>query len=89
VRRLQDKGSWVQAPEVIKGRNAKGTTPVEHLPLHRRSIIYMADGQVKTKTVDLTTSTGELIVAALRDEQAVRFGFRSQAPAIGRNELEP
>jgi hypothetical protein len=50
---------------------------VTHPPLHRRSVSYLSSGQVKTRTVDLTTSADELIVAVLRDErQAVEFQFR-------------
>jgi hypothetical protein len=63
---------------MVKGRNAKGNAPVTHLPLHRRSVSYLSGGQFKTKTVDLTTSADELIIAVLRDErQAVQFEFRA------------
>jgi hypothetical protein len=64
--------------EMVKGRNAKGHPPVTHPPLDRRSVSYLSGGQVKMKTVDLTTSLDELIVAVLRDERKeVQFQFRA------------
>jgi hypothetical protein len=64
--------------EYVKGKNGKGTKPVGHPPMHRRSISYSCDGELKTKTLDMSVDADELIVAVLRDErQAVTFQFRA------------
>jgi hypothetical protein len=66
--------------EQVVGKNAKGTTPIKLAQLRRRSISYLAGGKLKTKTVDRSLDTTEMIIAVLRDEEhAVRF--RSQAQA--------
>jgi hypothetical protein len=72
--------------EQVIGANAKGTKPIKLPPLYRRSISYMAGGKLKTKTIDRSLDTTELIVAVLRDEEhAVQFGW--QAPASVRELL--
>jgi hypothetical protein len=67
-----------RALEVTKGRNSKGTKPVQHPPMHRRSISYVCAGEVKTKTLDMSVDADELIVAVLRDERReLQFEFRA------------
>jgi hypothetical protein len=52
--------------------------PVTYPPLHGRSESYLSGGDIKTKTVDLTTSADELVAAVLRDKrQVVQFSFRA------------
>jgi hypothetical protein len=64
--------------EYIKGRNAKGTKPVKHPEMHKRSISYHCDGEVRTKTLDMSIDAEELIVTVLRDERKeVQFQFRA------------
>lgn len=78
-----------RAREQVVGANRKGTKPKKLEPLHRRSITYMTAGQVKTKTVDLTTSTVELFVAVLRDEEhSLRFSSGIRVPAAMRALLD-
>jgi len=73
--------------EQIVGMNAKGTAPIKLAPLHGRVISYMANGVLKTKTVERSVDATELIVAVLRDEEhAVRFVW--QAPASMRTLLQ-
>jgi hypothetical protein len=65
--------------EQMIGKNRKGAAPIKLAPLHRRSISYMAGGKLRTKTIDRSINTTELVVAVLRDEEhAVQF--RWQAP---------
>nr|CUV26864.1 protein of unknown function [Ralstonia solanacearum] len=53
--------------------------------LARRSVSYMAGGEVRTKVVERAVDTLEVVVAVLRDEkQAPRFGWR--APGLRRAE---
>jgi hypothetical protein len=74
--------------EQLVGKNAKGNKPVKLAPLQRRTIRYLAGGKVKTKTVERSLDTTEVIVAILRDEEhTVRF--RSQAPAKMQALLQP
>ncbi|CAB3806284.1 hypothetical protein LMG28138_05792 [Pararobbsia alpina] len=69
------------------GKNAKGNKPIKLTPLHRRTVSYMANGKLKTKTIDRAMNTAELIVAVLRDEEhAVQFAW--QAPASIRPHLQ-
>lgn len=53
--------------EWIKGRNAKGKAPVKHPDLVRRTVRYVAGGEVKVLSRPLTASTDELVVELLRD----------------------
>lgn len=55
--------------ESIKNRNAKGTAPIKHPPLHRLAIGYIAGGVLKTHTVERAVDTTELIVDCLRDSE--------------------
>jgi hypothetical protein len=74
--------------EQLVGKNAKGNKPVKLAPLQRRTISYFAGGKLKTKTVDWSLDTTEVIVAILRDEEhTVRF--RSQAPVKMQALLRP
>ncbi|SEI80421.1 hypothetical protein SAMN05192539_1004163 [Paraburkholderia diazotrophica] len=60
--------------EQLVGKNRKGTAPVKLEPLRRRSISYLAAGQLHTKTVEHSLDMNELIVAVLRDEtHAMKF----------------
>jgi len=66
--------------EYLIGRNRKGTKPVKLARLDPRSITYLAGDAVKTRALDLTVDTEELVIAALRDESSrVAFGFKSTA----------
>lgn len=66
--------------EYLKGKNAKGTVPVNHAALDRRSITYRAGDEAKTLARDLTVDAEELVIAALRDSKdAVTFGFNNLA----------
>ncbi|MDO3518138.1 hypothetical protein [Ralstonia pseudosolanacearum] len=73
--------------EALQGRNGKGNAPVLLTAemLGRRSISYLAGGEVRTKVVERAVDTVEVVVAVLRDEkQAPRFGWR--APGLRRAE---
>lgn len=66
--------------EAVKGRNCKGTAPTKLTAemLARRSVSYLAGGELKTRVVERALDQDELIVAVLRDEpKAVRFAFRA------------
>jgi hypothetical protein len=66
--------------EVIKGANGKGTKPKLHPPLHRRSVSYLTNGEVKTKTIEHTIGLEEVMFSVLRvEEKTVKFGFRNTA----------
>lgn len=74
--------------EALKGRNCKGSQPEKLTAemLARRSVSYMAGGEVRTKVVERAVDTLEVMVAVLRDEKrAPRFGWR--APGL-RREVE-
>jgi len=78
--------------EALHGRNGKGNHPTKLTAsmLTKRSISYRAGGKWLVRTIDLTTSSDELIVAVLRDERkAAQFGFCGKGLAIERAELEP
>lgn len=62
--------------EWIKGKNAKGKTPVHHPVLSRRLVRYVCDGQVRVLARAYTVSAGELVVELLRD--------RSKRVVLGR-----
>jgi hypothetical protein len=66
--------------EFMKGKNAKGTTPVKLACLARRRIRFMAGGELRTSTAPFTLDDAELIISALRDNKSVvRFGL---APCV-------
>jgi hypothetical protein len=72
--------------EYIKGKNSKGTKPVKHPPMHRRSISYLSDGEVKTKTLDMSIDVDELIVTVLRrraERSAVSVPGDGERAAVG------
>ena len=63
-------------------RNAKGQRPTRMAPLHRRSLLLLEAGGARVFGRDLTASTEELMVAALRDsDRAVQFAFNGRAAA--------
>jgi hypothetical protein len=62
--------------EWIKGANAKGKFPVCHPPMHRRRLTVCSAGVTRVVARDLTVSTVELVVEALRDSPTrVVFGL--------------
>jgi hypothetical protein len=66
--------------EQLVGVNRKGSQPKKLPSLRRRTVAYQTAGQVKTKTVDLSLDTDELIVTVLRDEdRRMRFGWAPPA----------
>ena len=70
------------------GKNGKGTTPKKLAPLERRSITWLASGQVKTLTLGRSLNIDELIVSVLRDEQfAVQFVPTMPASALALRQL--
>lgn len=54
--------------EYLKGKNARGNTPVTHPVLHRMRIRYLAGGKLKTVERSNVANPLELVVAVLRDE---------------------
>ncbi|MDO3558292.1 hypothetical protein [Ralstonia pseudosolanacearum] len=71
--------------EAILGRNCKGSRPEKLTAemLGQRAISYQAGGEVRTRVVERSVDTVEVMVAVLRDEkQAPRFGWR--APGLRR-----
>lgn len=66
--------------ELVLGRNAKGTAPVNLASLEQRSITYRAGDVVKTRVLDKTLDMEELVIAVFRDEaNMVTFGFKNTA----------
>ncbi|CAN7774927.1 hypothetical protein [Paraburkholderia hospita] len=66
--------------EWVRKKNAKGTLPFHHPPLHRMAISYRASGEMRTRVFDLVAETTELMVAVLRDESSsVAFAYRAPA----------
>lgn len=62
--------------EWVKGCNAKGKFPICHPPMHRRRVNVCAGGVARAVVRDLTVSTLELVVEALRDSPTrVVFGL--------------
>lgn len=62
--------------EWVKGCNAKGKFPVCHPAMHRRRVNVCAGGVARVVARDLTVSTVELVVEALRDSPTrVVFGL--------------
>lgn len=70
--------------EFLRGRNAKGTKPIEVASLARRRLRFLAGGELRTTTCALTLDACELIVAAIRDSKSrVYLGWSSLAhPSI-------
>lgn len=70
--------------EFLRGKNAKGTTPVKLRDLCRRRIRFTVGGEPRNLVLQHSLDTDELIVATLRDSaQRVRFGFgASPSPAM-------
>lgn len=78
-----------RAAEVLKGRNAKGTAPVKHPPMHPRRVRYMHGGELRSLALRHTVDTDELLVAVLRDSrQRVVFAWNpSPPPAVRQTRL--
>ncbi|MBB3017637.1 hypothetical protein FHR70_000677 [Microvirga lupini] len=69
------------------GRNAKGSAPVKHPPLHNIEIRYQA-GEVLQRLAMPVVSSEELVVAALRDtSKQVTFAFSGKRPEMPQGEL--
>lgn len=72
---------WNREREVLVGRNAKGKPPKHHQPVDRRTIRILNGEEIILVERPHSTSTDELIVAALRDStRQVFFGFQSKRP---------
>lgn len=73
--------------EYLKGRNAKGKTPVRHPTLYQIPLRYSAGGVVKRISMQAADSE-ELVVATLRDERKqVTFSFVAIGPALPQGDL--
>lgn len=71
--------------EFIRGRNAKGTMPVNVACLARRRLRYTVGNEPQTLVSDLTLDSHELVVAALRDgRRRVRLGMGVTHPTAVR-----
>ncbi|MFM0385865.1 hypothetical protein [Paraburkholderia dipogonis] len=71
-------------------KNAKGTAPKMHPPLHRRSVSFLTDGAVKTKTIEYTIGLEEVMFSVLRDEvKTVKFGAINVHPALAALRANP
>lgn len=67
--------------EYLRGRNAKGTTPVKLRSLCRRRIRYLVGGEARSLVVQNSVDTEELVIAVLRDSPTrVSFGFGCGTP---------
>ena len=76
--------------EVLRGFNAKHTVPKMHPPLHRRSVSYLTNGVVKTKTIEYTIGLEEVMFSVLRDEvKTVKFGGINVHPALAALRANP
>lgn len=74
--------------EYLIGKNAKGSIPKMHPPLHDLSIRFRAGDVVQVLRIDKAVSTKELIIAALRDtSKQVTFSFRNQPVLIPQREM--
>lgn len=74
--------------EYLLGRNARGSAPKMHPPLHPLEIRFKAGGELRSLAVAHATGPDELVVAALRDTgQQVTFGFRGTRPRFVQGEL--
>ncbi|CAB3752995.1 hypothetical protein [Paraburkholderia solisilvae] len=60
--------------EYLRGFNRKGTKPITHPPLSAHTVEYLADDEVRERTIEHAVSRDEVVVAILRDEHdAVEF----------------
>lgn len=67
--------------EYRKGRNAKGTAPIKHAPMHPRSIRFLCGDDLKSIRLAESVDTEELMVAALREsKRRVLFSFNPAPP---------
>lgn len=74
--------------ERVIGRNAKGAAPIKLVPLCRRRVRYVADGQVASLVLDLSQDMTELVVAVLRDSRKrVQFSFHGMPTGIRQGRL--
>lgn len=73
--------------EYRKGRNAKGSAPIKHPPLHRLELKIQAGTTVQRLRMQ-AVSTEELVIAALRDtSKQVTFAFNPVRPVIPQGDL--
>lgn len=73
--------------EYLIGRNAKGSAPKLHPPLHHLEIQYQA-GDAIQRLVLHAVSSEELVIAALRDtSKQVTFAFSSKRPELPQGDL--
>lgn len=71
-----------------KGKNAKGTAPVCHPPLHEISIQVVTGGAMTRFSRGKVVGVEELVFAALRDEaKQVIFSYSSIKPALQQGEM--
>lgn len=69
--------------ELVRGRNAKGSKPVNLAPLQPRRVTYLEGDQPRVLVRQLTVDTDELLVAVLRDaKHRVRFAFSGQGARL-------
>lgn len=62
--------------EYLAGRNAKGKAPIKMLPLHRRTLRVIENGQARHVSREHTATLEELMAATLRDSaKTVVFAF--------------
>lgn len=74
--------------EFIKGSNAKGKAPVKCMPLGRRTVQFVCEGQVRTLSRQHTGSTDELVVELLRDaSKRVMLGRGKTGVGLRQGEL--
>lgn len=72
---------WNRERECLIGRNAKGSAPKMHPPLHAGSITVMAGDEIKVFSTPHCCSTTELMIRALRDcRKRVLFSFAGARP---------
>ncbi|QNJ57388.1 hypothetical protein Dolphis_82 [Pseudomonas phage Dolphis] len=73
--------------EYLIGRNAKGSAPKLHPPLHQLQIQFQA-GEVIERLALQAVSSEELVIAALRDtSKQVTFAFSSKRPELPQGDL--
>lgn len=75
--------------EWVKGRNARGTTPIKQKPLYPGNVPYLVAGkEMHIAKVDLVESTVELVTKILRDNRKeVMFGFFTRAIVDGSRKM--
>lgn len=70
------------------GKNAKGVAPTKLLPLCRRRLRYVVDGEVRSYVLDQSKDMTELVVALLRDsKKRVTFAFHGMPTGIRQGSL--